>query len=85
VFDQYPETAWADDALLGAIRSYIEYAAQSVPQRQAERLDKAIENYNRLTQVFPDSPLLQDAEGLYEEAQDRLEAIQEQQSLADNG
>jgi len=85
VFDQYPETAWADDALLGAIRSYIEYAAQSVPQRQAERLEKAIENYNRLTQVFPDSPLLQDAEGLYEEAQDRLEAIQEQQSLADNG
>ena len=85
VFDQYPETAWADDALLGAIRSYIEYAAQSVEQRQAERLQKAIENYNRLIQVFPDSPLLKDAEALYEEAQERLSAIQERQSIADNG
>lgn len=85
VFDQYPETAWADDALLGAIRSYIEYSAQSVPQRQAERLEQAIENYNRLIQVFPDSPLLKDAEGLYEEAQQRLETIRERQSLANNG
>lgn len=85
VFDQYPETSWADDALLGAIRSYIEYSAQSVEQRQAERLQQAVENYNRLVQVFPDSPLLKEAEALYEDAQDRLAAIEERQSLADNG
>lgn len=85
VFDQYPETSWADDALLGAIRSYIEYSAQSVQQRQAERLERAVENYNRLVQVFPDSPLLNEAEALYEEVQDRLDAIEERQSLADNG
>lgn len=85
VFDQYPETVWADDALLGAIRSYIEYSAQSVPRRQAERLQQAIENYNRLIQVFPESPLLKDAEALYEEAQSRLETIRERQSIADNG
>lgn len=85
VFDQYPETSWADDALLGAIRSYIEYSERSVEQRQEERLQKAVENYNRLIQVFPDSPLLKDAEALYEDAQQQLEAIEERQSLADNG
>jgi outer membrane protein assembly factor BamD len=85
VFDQYPETTWADDALLGAIRSYIEYSAQSVQQRQAERLEKAIENYNRLVQVFPNSSLLKEAEALYEEARERLDAIEERQSLAENG
>lgn len=85
VFDQYPETSWADDALLGAIRSYIEYSAQSVERRQAERLQQAVENYNRLIQVFPNSPLLKEAEALYEDAQERLAAIEERQSLADNG
>jgi len=85
VFDQYPETSWADNALLGAIRSYIEYSAQSVQQRQAERLQRAIDHYNRLIQVFPDSPLLKDAESLYEQAQQRLEEVEERQSLANNG
>lgn len=84
VFDQYPETEWADDALLGAIQSYIEYSAQSIEQRQAERLQQAIDHYNRLTQVFPDSPLLDEAESLYEEATRRLESIEERQSLANN-
>lgn len=85
VFDQYPETAWADDALLGAIRSYIEYSARSVEQRQPERLQQAVEHYNRLVQVFPDSPLLGEAEALYEEAQEELAALEERRSLADNG
>lgn len=85
VFDQYPETSWADDALLGAVRSYIEYSERSIEQRQAERLQQAIEHYNRLTQVFPDSPLLDEAEGLYQEAQQQLEAVEDRQSLADNG
>lgn len=71
-FDQYPETSWADDALLGAIRSYIEYSDMSVEQRQAERLRKAVEHYNRLTQVFPDSPLIDEATALYQQAEDRL-------------
>lgn len=84
-FDQYPETSWADDALLGAIRSYVEYSAMSVERRQPERLRKAIEHYNRLAQVFPDSPLLDEAESLYEQAEERLAELEERRSLADNG
>lgn len=64
-FDTYPDTPWADDALLGAIRSYIAYAERSVQERQAERLQRAIANYERLAQIFPDSPLLKEAEALY--------------------
>jgi outer membrane protein assembly factor BamD len=67
-FDKYPDTPWADDGLLGAIRAYIGFAEQSVRERQPERLQQAIDNYQRLVQVLPDSPLLKDAEALYERA-----------------
>lgn len=83
-FDQYPETSWADNALLGAVRTFIEYSNRSVQQRQAERLQKALDHYNRLTQLFPDSPLLDQAESLYEQAQRRMEEIRERESIADS-
>lgn len=74
-FDRYPDTPWADDALLGAIRSYIAFSDQSVESRRPERLQRAIDNYQRLVQIFPDSPLLKSAEALYEQATERLEGL----------
>lgn len=84
-FDQYPDTPWADDLLLGALRSYVQYADRSVEQKQADRYQKAIDNYNRLAQLFPDSELLSRAEELYTEAQGKLEEVQQDQSLAREG
>lgn len=84
-FDQYPETPWADDALLGAVRTYIRYADRSVQNQQADRYQQAIENYNRLTQLFPESDLLNEAEELYSEARRKLDRVQAsggEQSLA---
>lgn len=88
VFDQYPDTPWADDALLGALRSYVAYADRSVRQKQAERYQKALDQYAQLQQLFPESPLLDQAESLRAEAQRKLERVQErdqQESLADEG
>ncbi|MXY07805.1 MAG: outer membrane protein assembly factor BamD [Rhodothermaceae bacterium] len=75
VFDKYPDTPLADDALLGAIRSYIEYSAQSIIQRQPERLQKAINNYQRLVDLFPDSELMDVANELNEQAEKDLNAL----------
>ena len=72
VFDQYPETPLADDALLGAIRSYISFSDQSIAERQPERLQKAIDHYERLVQIFPDSEHLGEAEVLYRRASARI-------------
>ncbi len=86
VFDQYPGTPWADNALLGAVRSYISYADRSVQQRQAERYQQAIDHYERLAQVFPESELLGRAERLRKEAQRKLEDVQaSEQSIAREG
>lgn len=78
VFDQYPDTPVADEALLAAIRTYIAYADMSVEERQAERYQEAVAQYERLTQVFPDSPLLDEAEELHAEAQERLDELEAQ-------
>ena len=75
VFDLYPDTRWADDALLGAIRTYIQYADQSVASRQEERLQAAVDHYQRLVQLFQDSPVLEDAEDFYQTASARLEQM----------
>lgn len=76
VFDKYPGTQWADDALLGALRSYLLFSEQSVEQKVPERLQKAVDNYRRMTQIFPDSPLMGTARQLGERAIRRLAAAQ---------
>ncbi|WP_022835932.1 outer membrane protein assembly factor BamD [Salisaeta longa] len=82
VFDEYPDTPWADDALLASINAYIQYSDNSIQQKQAERYQAALDQYRRLTQLFPDSPLLDEAEALYQEAQRKLQAVQAQQQEA---
>lgn len=77
VFDLYPDTEWAQQALVGAIRTYISFSDQSIPSRQAERLESAVKNYDRLTQIFQESPYLKEAESFYKQAQGKLEALEE--------
>jgi outer membrane protein assembly factor BamD len=88
-FNQYPDTPWADDALLGALRSYIRYADRSIQERQAERYQQAVAQYDRLTQLFPESSLLDQAHRLRDEAQRKLEQVrereQQRQSIAQDG
>lgn len=87
-FDKYPDTKWADNVLLGAVRTYIRYADRSIQSKQAQRYQKAIKHYNRLTQLFPESKLLSRAEELYSEAQQKLKRVQarkDDQSLAQEG
>lgn len=51
--DNFPETTWAEKALANQILSYILFAENSVPERQAERFEKAIESYEKYVQLFP--------------------------------
>lgn len=75
VMQKYPSSAEVDVSLLGAMRSWVAYADASVPARKRERLGHAVEAYNRLVQLFPESPVIKDAESIYERIQDRLETL----------
>lgn len=72
-FDRFYDTEYADDALLGAMNAYYEYALLSIQVRQKERLEKAEENYDRLIQIFPDSPLVKEAEAIYTDVRSILD------------
>ncbi len=77
VFDKFPDTPLADDALLGAMRSYAEFSDRSIVARQPERLGKVIKNYERLVDLFPDSDLLNEAKEISEQAEKDLEELTE--------
>lgn len=71
-FAEYPDADYADDALVGATRAYLAYADASVRDRRAERLQKALDAYNRFAQIFPQSPRKAEAEDLYTTIRARL-------------
>lgn len=71
-WERYPETRWADDALLAAIETYLAYSEQAVADRQEELLHEAENVYQKLLQLYPKSPLLKQAEALYQTIQKQL-------------
>lgn len=75
--DQYPESKWAERALVDQIKTYITYADNSIVERQAERYTKAIENYEKFLQLFPDSDLRSEVESYHDEAQSKLADVSE--------
>ncbi|MFN1833868.1 outer membrane protein assembly factor BamD [Balneola sp. MJW-20] len=70
--DQYPETVWAERALIRQINAFIDYADNSVEERQVERYSKAIETYEKFIQLFPTSEYRAEAELLRDQAEKRL-------------
>ncbi len=70
VFDKYPDTEWADDALLGAVRNFVAFASRSVAAKQGERYAMARANYDRLREIFPDSPYIEEARQILERSAD---------------
>ena len=71
VFDSYPESEWADDALLAASVNYTAYADNSIEARKKERYELAKSSVARLLQSFPDSEHRAEAEALHQ----RLEGL----------
>lgn len=68
MLETYPTSPYADDALLGALRAQVAFAEHSIRERQAERFTEALALYDRFVELFPNSPLLSEAEALYDRA-----------------
>ncbi|MGN8226545.1 outer membrane protein assembly factor BamD [Gracilimonas sp. BCB1] len=87
--DQYPESKWAERALVDQIQTYINYADNSVINRQAERYSKAIDNYEKFLQLFPESKFREEVENYHDEAARKLADVRNggsgQNEVADSG
>ncbi len=73
--DQYPESKWAERALVNLINLYNVYASKSIRDSQRERYEKAIETYEKFLQLFPRSELRSEAEAYRDEAERSLKAL----------
>lgn len=70
--DKYPESKWAERALVQLIDVFIKYADNSVQDKQVERYQKAIDNYEKFIQLFPQSKMRGEAENYRDEAANKL-------------
>ncbi|MDR8391573.1 outer membrane protein assembly factor BamD [Aliifodinibius sp. S!AR15-10] len=66
--DQYPETQWAERALVDQINAYNVYAENSVSNKQEERYQKAVASYEKYLQLFPNGEHRSQAEEYVDEA-----------------
>lgn len=70
--EEYPESSWAERALVNKILAYVEYAENSVQDRQQERYEEAVESYEEYVQIFPRGEHRSLAEEYYNRALDGL-------------
>ncbi|XWN38318.1 MAG: outer membrane protein assembly factor BamD [Balneola sp.] len=86
VIDRYPESKWAETALLKQIETYNEYAFNSVLSKQVERYELAISTYEKFIQLFPQSSARGEAESLRDQAEQSIKNAKDQISerQADN-
>lgn len=77
VIDQYPETAWAEQALVNQINAYVVYADNSVRNSQRKRYRKAVESYETYIQLFPQGEHRSRAEDLVDEARTALAGLRD--------
>lgn len=82
VIDRFPETRWAERALVKQMESYILYAENSIESRQEERFEKALESYSSYLQLFPQGENRSRIEELYDRAQDGLAEVRDLTSVA---
>ncbi len=67
--DRFPESEWAEIALVELIETYNRYAERSVEAKQAERYASALQTYNKFLQLFPNSEYRGDAEKYRDKAE----------------
>src|SRR6056297_283926 len=87
VLDNYPESQWAEQALVDKIEAYILYADNSIPASQLGRYESAITSYETYLQLFPSGENRSRAEDLYDRARGEIEDIEngsDSESVAEN-
>ncbi len=62
---EYPSSNLNDEMMYMTINSYYLLAINSIPQKKAERLDGAIENYIKFLDLYPKSSYFSDVENIY--------------------
>jgi len=76
IIEQYPESKWAEQALVNEIGAHVEYASKSVRYKQRDRYENAVDSYETYLQLFPNGPHRSEAESLVDEARVALSELE---------
>lgn len=79
LLNNYPESKSGDKYKFYIIKSYYKFAKLSVLEKQTERFEKVISEYQDFADRFPDSVLMDDAKELNNLSQKNIKEIQHEQ------
>ncbi len=82
LLNNYPESAKGDEYKLMIVKAYYQFAKLSVSEKQLERYEKVIEEYNDFVDRYPESKLLKDAESYQKLSLNNIKAIQNEQATS---
>ncbi len=79
VLNNYPESKSGDTYKLNIVKSYYRFAKLSIQEKQTERYEKVISEYQDFADRFPESALLPEAKELSNTSQNNIKEIQYEQ------
>ena len=75
----YPESVRGEEYKLLSIKSYYEFAEMSFIDKQIERYEKVMEEYENFVDLYPESKKLKEAEELYNLSKNKINKIRNEQ------
>ncbi len=82
LINNYPESKSGDEYKLRIIKSYYKFAKLSFEDKQIERFEKVISEYQDFADRFPESKLLKEAESYSNLSQNNIKVIKNEQTTS---
>lgn len=82
LLNNYPESKSADKYKFNTVRSYYRFAKMSILDKQPERFEKVVTEYQDFADRFPESAYLAEAKELSNSSQNNIKVIQDEQIKA---
>jgi len=79
LMNNYPESASGEKYKLMVVKSYFKFAKMSILDKQEERFEKVINEYQDFADRYPNSELLKEAESYFIQSQNQIKANQNEQ------
>ncbi len=80
LINNYPESAKGEEYKLKTVKSYYKFAKLSIIDKQVERYEKVIDEYEDFVDRFPESKLLKDAENYSNLSKNHIKEIKNEQT-----
>ena len=78
--NNYPESTKGDEYKLKTVRAYYRFAKLSVPEKQIERYEKVVTEYEDFVDRYPESKLMKDAESYKNLSQTHIKDLKNEQT-----